>query len=345
MSDEIYIKLRDLLDKNLIGFPKTESGVELKILKKLFTEEDAKTALQLNPSKETADQIAERTGVDKAEFVEKLELMAKRGLVFTIRRGGTTIYNLAPFMIGLYEYSVKTIDEELAKLYREYFENVYVYELGKFNRPGFKVIPINQAIEPDTVLLPYQNLEESVRAARVISVTDCVCRKETELLGGKCVHDYPMETCLSFGAAAEYYIENGFGRKITANEAMEILEEADKAGLVHAGANKVHLSNICNCCPCCCASLKGITQKKLDKHKYMNAIFESIIDKDLCIGCAECAERCPVDAIVMEEDLAVVDRNKCLGCGLCHRVCSAEAITIQLREDREEPFGSFSVSV
>jgi Pyruvate/2-oxoacid:ferredoxin oxidoreductase delta subunit len=154
-----------------------------------------------------------------------------------------------------------------------------------------------------------------------------------------------METCLSFGAAAEYYIENGFGRKITANEAMEILEEADKAGLVHAGANKVHLSNICNCCPCCCASLKGITQKKLDKHKYMNAIFESIIDKDLCIGCAECAERCPVDAIVMEEDLAVVDRNKCLGCGLCHRVCSAEAITIQLREDREEPFGSFSVSV
>ena len=340
MSDDIYEELRALLDKKAAGFPKTESGVELKILKKLYTEADAKAAIQIQPSLETADQIAERTGLDISEFVDRLELMAKRGLVFTIRRGGTTIYNLAGFMIGFYEYTVKFIDEELAGYYREYFDDTYVYEIAKHDRPGFKVIPVNEAIAPDTVLVPYQNLEESVRGARVISVTDCVCRKETELLDKKCINEYPMENCLSFGAAAEYYIEHGFGREISADEAMEILEEADKAGLVHAGANKTHLSNICNCCPCCCASMKGITQKGFDKHKFMNAIFESLIDEDACIGCEECVEKCPVDAIAMEDDLAVVDRDKCLGCGLCHRACDNEAITIQLREDREEPFES-----
>ncbi|MFX0043815.1 MAG: ATP-binding protein, partial [Candidatus Hodarchaeota archaeon] len=148
-------------------------------------------------------------------------------------------------------------------------------------------------------------------------------------------------TCLSFGVAAEYYIENGFGREISADEAISIIEEADKAGLVHAGANSKHLSNICNCCPCCCASMKGITKKGLDKHKFMNAMFESIIDEEICIGCGTCIDRCPVEAIILE-DFAVVSRDKCLGCGLCASVCPEDAITIHLREDREEPFNKVS---
>ena len=120
MSDELYIKLREILNKNSIGFPRTDSGVELKILKKLYTEDDIDTILKLNltSKRETVDQIAKRTGLDKSEFKGKLESMSKEGLVFRIKRGGTIIYNLAPFMIGLYEYSVNMVDEDLAKLYR-----------------------------------------------------------------------------------------------------------------------------------------------------------------------------------------------------------------------------------
>ncbi|GAH76471.1 unnamed protein product, partial [marine sediment metagenome] len=168
-----------------------------------------------------------------------------------------------------------------------------------------------------------------------ISVADCVCRKEARLLGEGC--DHPIETCLSFGVAAEYYIENGMGRKITAEEAIQIIKDADESGLVHAGANSKHLSNICNCCPCCCISMKGITQLGQDKHKFMNAVFESIIDEETCIACEKCIERCPVKAITME-DVAIVDRDLCLGCGLCASVCSENAISLKPREDGEEPF-------
>ncbi len=345
MSEESYVKLREYINKNSIGFPETSSGVGVKILKRLFSEEDVEIVLKLKPSREreTANQIAKRTGLDKNIVEKDLESLSKKGLLFRIRRGNTTVYNLAPFMIGLYEYSVQKIDEDLAQLYREYFDTKYIFELGKFNMPGFKVIPIEETVEPDTVLVPYQKLKQSITEARVISVAECICRKETKLIKSSCNKDYPMENCLSFGAAAEYYIENGIGREINADEAIKIIDEADEAGLVHAGANKTHLSNICNCCPCCCGLMRGITQFGFDKHKFMNAIFESIIDKDRCSACNACVDRCPVDAISTEENFAVVDRNKCLGCGLCHRTCPEEAIILQLREDRMEPFSSLKI--
>lgn len=336
MSDESYLKLREFMDRSPLGFPRTESGVEIKILKRFFTEEEAGIAVLLSPLPEEVSIIAGRTGLDENELGERLESMSKKGTAFRIRREDKILYRAVPFMIGLYEYAVNMIDRELAMLFSEYYETAFQHEMGVSNVPGFKVIPVEKNVSQDSVLLPFHKLEEKIRAARVISVADCVCRKETRLLGEGC--SYPMEdTCLNFGVAAEYYIENGIGRKISAEEAINILNETDKAGLVHAGANSKHLSNICNCCPCCCASMKGITQKGHDKRKYFNALFEAVIDEDSCSACGDCLERCPVDAITVE-DTAAADRDKCLGCGLCATACPVEAITMHLREDREEPF-------
>jgi len=335
MTVNSYEKLREFLDQFPIGFRKTKSGVEIEILKRLFTEEEAELTTFLTIRPERAQSIAIRAGKDLVELEDKLEVMAKKGLIFRSRRDNKTLYNAAPFMIGLYEYSVKKIDKELAQLFKEYYHTAGLEEIGASNIPGFKVIPLEETIQTETTLFPYQMLEESIRNARVIAVTDCVCRKESQLLNEGCKH--PMETCLSFGVAAEYYIETNLGRKITSKEAIQIIKEADEAGLVHAGANSKHLSNICNCCPCCCVSMKGITQFGQDKQKFMNALFESIIDEEVCVACGNCVERCPVKAITIE-DIAIVNRDLCLGCGLCASVCPEEAISLKLREDGEEPF-------
>lgn len=330
-----YQRLQEYLDQLPLGYPRTESGVELKILKKLFTESEAELAALLSPVPEEAQQIAERNGISPQGLEEKLESMSKKGLIFRVHRQGKTLFNTAPFMIGLYEYSVNKMDRELAALCRQYYDEAYQAEMGASNIPGFKVIPVTQRVDADLVLFPFEKLKEEVRAARKIAVAECVCRKETRLLDHGCA--YPRETCLSFGTAAEYYIENGIGREISAEEAIKILEETDKAGLVHAGANTRHLANICNCCPCCCASMKGMVTQGHQKEKYMNALYEAVIDTESCLACDECSTRCPVQAIVVE-DCAVVNREKCLGCGLCAGVCPTEAITLHLRKDRQEPF-------
>src|SRR5208337_1903204 len=106
----------EFLNQFPLGFPQTPSGVEIKILKRLFTEEEAETALLLTPFPEEVSKIAERGGLDATDLKMILESMSKRGLVFRIRRTGKTLYNAAPFMIGLYEYSVRKIDHELAAL-------------------------------------------------------------------------------------------------------------------------------------------------------------------------------------------------------------------------------------
>ena len=335
MADDAYTLLRQYLDRFPLGFPATGPGVEIRILKKLFSEEEARVAVLLAPFPESVESIAKRAGMESGNLSHMLERMSLKGLIFRSKRNGETLYNAAPFMIGIYEYSVGKLDEELASLYKEYYEIAYQKEMGASSVPGFKAVPVGKNISPDTSLLPYRFIEDEIRAAASISVAPCICRKEARINGEGCGHE--LETCLSFGVAAEYYIENGIGRRIGADEALDILRRADEAGLVHACTNVRHLANICNCCPCCCASLKGIAGKGLLREKFFNPLYEPVFDAATCSSCSTCIDRCPVGAVEID-DVPSVDRDRCLGCGLCATACPSGSISMVPRADRHEPF-------
>ncbi len=96
MNASIYEKLREQLDQYSVGFPATQSGIEIKILKRLFTEEEAGMYLDMSMMLETPEATAARTG-RKAEAVSALlAAMARKGLLFRQRKNNEVKYTAVP---------------------------------------------------------------------------------------------------------------------------------------------------------------------------------------------------------------------------------------------------------
>ncbi|NIR15681.1 MAG: 4Fe-4S ferredoxin, partial [Desulfobacterales bacterium] len=102
MTSDIYYQLREQLDQYSVGFPATESGVEIEILQKLFTEEEAQMYLNLSMMLETPEAVAERLKQDPEKVARLLEQMAQKGLLFRLRKEGLTRYGVAPYVVGIY---------------------------------------------------------------------------------------------------------------------------------------------------------------------------------------------------------------------------------------------------
>ena len=326
MSD-IYVKLRERLDMFPQGFPTTESGVEMEILQQLFTPEEAEIMLHLRPYPEPPSAAAERMDRDEAELSEILYKMSRNGLILRGRVSEDEVYYfMAPWVVGIWEFQVKNLTPENIKLYEKYHEEGLVPERYNSKTAGFRVIPIEEEIKDSSEIESYEKVSEIIESNTRFAVADCICRKEAEMFGKGC--DKLMEGCMMFGMAADYYIENEFGREITKEEAKEVLRKAEEDGLVHHSSN--HLGQkifICNCCGCCCKALAHI-----NKHNNPDAIAKSnyyaVVDEDTCTACETCVDRCQVNAISMEDDLAVIDRARCIGCGLCVSSCPTESITM-----------------
>ena len=101
MKTDIYRQLQKQLDQYSMGFPATESRIELKILKYLFSEADAAMFTALTPRLEIAQTVAARLDRPEAEVAAQLDDMAERGLLFRLKKEDGPRYGAIPFVHGL----------------------------------------------------------------------------------------------------------------------------------------------------------------------------------------------------------------------------------------------------
>ena len=99
MTDRVFEQLAEALNRLPNGFPRTESGVEIRILKKIFPPEQAALACQLTGEFEPVDGIAQRTGQPAEEVSRRLFKMVRAGMVWLDRLDGQVCFRLAPFAI------------------------------------------------------------------------------------------------------------------------------------------------------------------------------------------------------------------------------------------------------
>lgn len=324
MAASIYRQLQEQMDQYSTGFPATESGVEIKILKKLFTEEDAELYLDLSMLLETPADFAARTGRPPEETAEKLEDMARRGLLFRHVKNGAKRYSVVPFVIGSYEFQLKRMDRELADLTNQYMEETFLSGMGE-NIPPLRTIPVGKSVDVVHQVAAYEDAKAMVRAKEKIAVADCICRTQQQLIDKGC--GKPMEVCLLFGSHADYYVENKMGRYITSEEACQILDQCEAAGLVNQPANMVNPGGMCNCCEDCCGVLRALNRQPNPGEMVHNRYW-AVVDQEACTACEICLDRCQMNAIEID-DAAEIKSARCIGCGLCVTTCPTEAIRLE----------------
>jgi len=333
MSEDVYLRLREFLDRLPGGFPATESGVELKLLQRYFTPEEAEMEMSLQIFPEPVSAIAARAGMEEEKASELLESMARQGSIFRIRAGDQALYMAMSFLVGIYEFHLKSMDRELAELLDEYVPHLTESWSGGKTKQ-LRVVPVEAAIDAGKEVATYDRVRDMVKAYDNIAVADCICRVERGLLGSEC--ERPLETCLVFGFAADYYAENGIGRKISLEECLDILDKAEEAALVLSPSNARDFVNICCCCSCCCGMLRGLSilERPADE---VQSTYRAVIDTEECTACGTCLERCQIGAVIEGDDYMEVDTARCIGCGLCVPACPADALQMVPRENAVVP--------
>jgi Pyruvate/2-oxoacid:ferredoxin oxidoreductase delta subunit/DNA-binding Lrp family transcriptional regulator len=335
MAEEIYERLREYLNRMPGGFPSTESGVELKILQKMFTPEDARLTMQLRQFPEPSRVIAKRWGISEAEAAENLEEMAKKGIIVRVHSGREDFYQSIQYQIGFLEFHVDSIDRELAEMVVKFEKH-----LGDAILKQHRVVPVGAAVDTTTDIATYDRAREIISSQTTAAVATCICKKQQDLLGNEC--ERPHETCMSFGIAADHMLRTGKARRISIDEAFSIINRADENAMILMPTNARDIVHICCCCGCCCALLRMLKVHERPADNVRSA-FQVRVDPGLCATCGTCLDRCQMGALSENGDSVKVDLARCIGCGLCVSTCPQDAVSLVSRETVPVPSNYLSM--
>ena len=324
-----YERLAVALNNLPNSFPRTESNIEITLLKKIFLPEEAFLAGFLTGTEDPVSEIAKRTNLTEKDTNERLMAMMKKGLVSGNASKG--IFRLEPFIVGIYEAQLERMDHELAHLIEEYLEQGGI-QIMKWQPALHRVIPSQSAVKSEWIL-PYDKLKELMMSCNTFRVRDCICRLQQDLEGTrKCT--FPLHVELIF------YTAQASGAAptppyVTKEEALAVLDKTEQIGLVHTVSNVADgVYYVCNCCGCCCGILRGITEFGIEK-SVAAANYYSFIDPDKCEGCGICITRCQVHAVSSKNGISVVTRDKCIGCGLCVTGCPSNVARLEKKAENE----------
>jgi len=335
-GDEVYRRLQQHLDKMPVGYPATTSGVEIRVLKNLFTPVEAEVATILSFSPEPTEVVLRRSEnlkISPEEFIQHLDAMVTNGLIFGGKnpRTGEMTYGNVPLVLGFYELQLNRLNDTFIKDTEQYFDERFFKEEWFESIPQLRTIPseqsvvINESVEFRNEVAPYDDVEKLLNNAKPpYAVTECICRQVNGMKKGSCTHS--REVCLQFGAGARSWLSLGAAREITKDEVITILRKAQDEGLVLQPNNTQKPIGICCCCGDACGILTRLKQYPRPAD-LVSSNFYAEVNPDLCTGCGTCSTRCQVDAPVVD-DVSKINLDRCIGCGVCVPTCPEKAIRL-----------------
>ncbi|MFX1495086.1 MAG: 4Fe-4S dicluster domain-containing protein [Promethearchaeota archaeon] len=360
VTEDFYELLRQKMDKWPTRTPK--SNDIMKILKELFTEEEAEILSYFKaPYMDLASplEIAQRSGKPDEKVIDILNSLAQRGLMFKLGKSRKRAkFSIWPTVIGIFEFvfsNAKIYSDEkikrLARLFDNYLNRYIIPTAYTSNYPFSRVVPSKTSekvieINEDLGIVSqkicaFEEVEELINQCTAIATMPCSCRVKAKYLGY--TPKTLIDVCMTFDMAAEFFIENGMGKKLSKEEALDLLIKCEKNGLVHCTLNAQKPDFICNCDKEFCGMLKPLSKF----HRFGSPVLANFRSNFLpkidetkeCNECYRCVDLCPTHAIfpsIEEGGKFNIELNTdlCIGCGVCSSNCSAKRLILEKVENK-----------
>ena len=347
MVDAVYEKMAGALNARSMAFPAVKCNEFYDLVSFLFTPEEASIFVSMPLGLATLKEIAENLSTkDLEKLATQLETMGNKGLIHIRERDGSKLYEALPFVPGITEFQLMRgiVDErhkKIAELLRDYARAMMKTMMSadappmESYAPGKKVA-VDKEIEHKSTIVPLKELKELLMNTDYISVGTCICRHQAALLGKP--SDKPVNNCMILGESAKFAADRGFTTRLTKEEAIKRIEEAEDAGLIHSFANSpdLYTNLLCNCYKDRCMIIRSVSKSPLPSLA-VNARWLVKIIEDDCTACEVCIPRCQMEALKMTDGKLVRDANRCIGCGICMWVCPTEALTLEARPASKIP--------
>ena len=341
-----YTAAKNIIKAGMFPFNISDSIIE--IMRILFTEEQVKFLSKFKSSYRL-EQLEALTGLKGDDLDKMIKELMHVGAVIGIpsRSTGVMVYRLIPFLPGMLEYTYMRGEfdekqEKLAQLEEDMFSNMIDLTQKSYNTMvkaysmapvTDRVVPVEELVEvPGEEIIPFEEVSKIVENAEIIGLATCYCRHRKDLLNEPCQMTDDRKICLNLGEVGQFLISQDFCTEITKEEALKILKKAEEQGLVHKIFHRMfdlerEVQGICSCCKCCCGTFDLHRRGAAPMLSWTSYIAK--VNEDECIGCETCVEKCPVDAISIEDAIAQVNDTMCIGCGVCVHLCPQNAFSFE----------------
>lgn len=289
----------------------TEKDPEYYALDCLLTDEQCDVALFMERRKPiSAEKLAKKAKMPLDYVAQKLEELARVHVVEYKLVNGVRYYILPVFAPGILEFLC--MDEKLLEEHPELAEAFRYCTVKAGPRApmvpvgvtGMRTVPVVSSLPTGTKVASYEDLSYWLQKYKDhLNVGNCACRATRRIQGEGCGH-LEKDMCIVVGDTGDYLREQGLARKITYEEALEILRRAEDNGLVHQVTSidgPDHVFGICNCCVCSCLGLN--VSQYYGTPNISRSNYVASVDPSKCVACGQCVDNCQVNAVKLGQSL------------------------------------------
>jgi NAD-dependent dihydropyrimidine dehydrogenase PreA subunit len=335
--DKAYVALRNRLNRLGDGLNNDPAENSFEHLMDLWTpEEAAQEVLCPNYKWFTAFDYSVRANCTVDEATDILENLVQKRLIVGCTRSGTRWYFLLAWVDGVFEtHIVETDDINYLQM------GLYGTDYGTgASYPITHVCPVSTDVVEGGKIDAYSDWRKIVDSFDSFGIADCICRRCSITRGDPEMQDFTrehvwkegasgdkfIETCMVLGDYADFFIEQGIAERVTKDEMIRNIEYGIEDGFVPQVYWAQHPGIMCLCKSDMCAvlsayrALDGNTPKKTK-----GTTCTLSYDREACIQCGACVERCPMQAVAFGDDGYPATGNSCVGCGQCVLTCPASA--------------------